>query len=132
MSATNRVPNWNDLLPSIDVIEKNLTPDQLEQAGRACDQYIVTLAHGISGIGNLLACTASNGETGLCEEAATDVGWLLEGLGNLISNLADTGEAAKYRRKQLEEIRKGKKKPEAGLQPHQGQSTSDTTNVRTE
>ena len=99
--STRRVPTWNDLLPTIDTIEKTMTPDQLEQAGRACDQYIVTLAHGIAGIGNLLACTASNGETGLCDEAATDVGWLLHGLGNLISNLSDTGEAVKYQRSKL-------------------------------
>lgn len=99
--STPRVPTWNDLLPTLDAIEKTMTPDELEQTGRACDQYIMTLAHGISGIGNLLACTASNSETGLCDEAATDVGWLLHSLGGLISNLADTGEAAKHRHSTL-------------------------------
>lgn len=96
-----KVPNWNDLLPSGDAIEKHMTPEQLEATAGACDRYIMTLAHGVSGIGNLLACTASNSESGLSEEAVTDVGWLLEGLGHLISNLADTGDAAKYRRNAL-------------------------------
>lgn len=101
MNTPNRVPTWNDLLPTLDAIEKTMTPEQLAQAGRACDQYIMTLAHGVSGIGNLLACTASNSETGLCDEAATDVGWLLHSIGNLISNLADTSEAAKHQHAKL-------------------------------
>ena len=101
MSTPNQVPTWNDLLPNIEAIERTMKPDELEQAGRACDQYVMTLAHGISGIGNLLACTASNGETGLSEDAATDVGWLLESLGTLIANLADTGNAIQLKRDAL-------------------------------
>ncbi len=101
MSTPNRVPTWNDLLPNVEAIERTMKPDELAQAGRACDQYVMNLAHGISGIGNLLACTASNGETGLSEEAATDVGWLLESLGTLIANLADTGTAIQLKRDAL-------------------------------
>jgi len=95
------VPTWNDLLPGMKAIEQTMKSDELEQAGRACDQYVMNLANGISGIGNLLACTASNGETGLSEEAVTDVGWLLESLGTLISNLADTGNAIQQQRNAL-------------------------------
>ncbi len=101
MSTPNQVPTWNDLLPNIEAIEQTMKPDELEQAGRACDQYVMTLAHGISGIGNLLACTASNGDTGLSEDAETDVGWLLESLGTLIANLADTGNAIQLKRNAL-------------------------------
>ena len=101
MKTPNQVPTWNDLLPNIEAIATTMKPDELEQAGRACDQYVMNLAHGISGIGNLLACTASNGETGLSEDAATDVGWLLESLGTLIANLADTGAAIQQQRNAL-------------------------------
>ena len=81
-----------------------MTPEQLKAAEHASESCVTTLAHGISGIGNLLACTASNSETGLNPEALTDIGWLLESLGNLISNLADTGAAANSR---LAEIKPG-------------------------
>lgn len=83
-------PNWNALLPSHEAIQA-MSPEQLKAAGQAADQYVCTLANGISGLGHLLACTASNGETGLSEDAVTSVGWMLESLGDLISKLTDTG-----------------------------------------
>lgn len=95
------VPTWNDLLPDMKAIEQTMSPEKLAKAEGACAQYVMSLAHGVSGIGNLLACTASNGETGLSESAVTDVGWLLESLGTLIANLADTGNAITNRRNAL-------------------------------
>lgn len=95
------IATWNDLLLTPGAIEQTMTLEQMDAVERACDRYVTTLAHGISGIGNLLACTASNGETGLSDEAVTDVGWLLESLGTLISDLAETGAACQYRRNAL-------------------------------
>jgi len=91
-----RVPDWNDLLPHHEAIQA-MSPERLEAAGRAIDGYVCTLANGVSGIGHLLACTASNGDTGLSEDAATKVGWMLESLGDLISKLSDTGNGINYR-----------------------------------
>jgi len=90
------VPDWNDLLPHHEAIQA-MPPERLDAAGRAADEYIRTLANGVSGIGHLLACTASNGDTGLCEDAVTNVGWMLESLGELISKLSDTGSGINYR-----------------------------------
>lgn len=89
------VANWNDLLPRHEVL-KAMNADQLEAAEEASARYVAVLANGISGIGNLLACTASNGDTGLNENAVTEIGWMLESLGSLISNLSDTSSAAAY------------------------------------
>lgn len=94
-------PNWNDLLPSHEAI-RAMTPEKLKAAEVASEHYIGKLAYGISGIGNLLACTASNGETGLDEGAVTNVGWLLESLGDLIGNLYTTEAATAYRRNEIE------------------------------
>jgi hypothetical protein len=93
-------PNWNDLLPSVGQIDA-MSPERLERATEAASQYGINLGFGIAAIGHLLACTASNGETGLSERVATDIGWLLETLGTLSANLADTGDALDYRRNQL-------------------------------
>jgi hypothetical protein len=92
-----KTPDWNDLLITNSMIEHNLTPEQLETAEYACDSTLTVLARGVSGIGNLLACTASNSESGLSAEVATDVGWLLESLGTLISNLANISDATNER-----------------------------------
>lgn len=78
---------WVDLLPTNDTIPK-MNADELDAVIRATDDYMHSLAHGISGIGNLLACAASNTETGLSPEAAIDMGWMLESLGGLISTLS--------------------------------------------
>lgn len=81
-------PNWNDLLNSQRHFEKLQGGDR-ERANEAATNYIAQLAAGISGIGSLLACTASNGVTGLTDEAATDVGWMLKNVGDLIVRLSD-------------------------------------------
>lgn len=94
------VPNWNDLLPTVTQIEA-MNPEKLERATEAANQYGINLGFGIAAIGHLLACTASNGETGLSDRVATDIGWLLETLGTLSAGLADTGKALDYRRNQL-------------------------------
>lgn len=90
------IPSWNDLLPSDESI-KAMSPDELKQGASAAKQNAATIAFGISAIGNLLACTASNSETGLCPDAARDIGWMLDSLGNLTARLIDTGDALEYR-----------------------------------
>ena len=87
--------NWNGLLPKHEAI-KEMSTDELRKTADSTKEYACVLAHGISGIGNLLACTTSNGETGLSDQAVTSVGWMLESMGTLISNLVDTQAAAEY------------------------------------
>ena len=94
-------PNWCALLPSHEAIMA-MTPEKLEAVEAASERYIGALSSGISGIGNLLACAASNGETGLNEEAVRGVGWLLESLGSLIGNISATEATATYRRNEIE------------------------------
>lgn len=95
------IPNWHDLLPRQESMTQ-FSAEQLQSVEQASTTYVSVLAHGISGLGNLLACTASNEETGLNSSAVTDIGWMLESLGKLISNLSDVGTAASY---QLNEIK---------------------------
>lgn len=95
--------NWQHLLPKREVIKK-MSAVELKDADQSSSEYISVLAHGISGIGNLLACTASNSETGLSERAVADIGWLLESLGALISNLSDVGAEADFH---LNEVKLG-------------------------
>lgn len=83
---------WQSILPTHETIIK-MPASQLATVSQASKHYVSVLAHGISGIGNILACTASNSETGLSESAVTDIGWMLENLGNLISSLSDIGNA---------------------------------------
>ncbi|MNF92073.1 hypothetical protein D3C84_747060 [compost metagenome] len=94
-------PDWNDLFPSHEEILA-MTPEKLKNTGHTARQYVATLAFGISGIGNLLACTASTGESGLSEDAVTSAGWLLENLGALIGNLSDMESAATWRRNEIQ------------------------------
>lgn len=96
------LPKWNDLLPNYEDLQR-MDAKRLDKAGRLAGGQVATLALGISGIGSLLACTASNDDTGLSESAVTNVGWMLESLGNLICGLSDLEENAAYRLKQLEE-----------------------------
>lgn len=95
--------NWNSLLPRHETMRK-MSAEELSAAEQASNNYVSVLAHGISGIGNLLACTASNEDNGLCATAVTDIGWMLESLGTLISNLSDTGAAAAFH---LTEVKPG-------------------------
>lgn len=84
--------NWNDLFESNHYFEL-LQGEERGRANEASSHYIAQLAIGVSGIGNLLACTASNGVTGLSDEAATDVGWMLKAVGDLINRLNDIAVA---------------------------------------
>lgn len=95
--------HWGDMLPSHEAIQK-MSPEKLKDISYASSNYLSVIGHGVSGIGNLLACTASNSETGLSTTAVTDIGWMLESLGHLISNLSDTGSAIELR---LSEIKQG-------------------------
>ena len=81
-------PNWNHILLTHETIT-TMSADQLVSTGLASNDCASVLAHGISGIGNLLACAASNTDAGLSASAVTDIGWLLESLGTLISKLSD-------------------------------------------
>ena len=95
--------DWRTLLPD----QLNLLPDvyqgqhvTAEQAKRvseiksAAEDRIDTLVIGVGAIGNLLACTASNGTTGLCDDTAANIGWLLEDMSNLILQCSQTAESA--------------------------------------
>lgn len=83
--------NWNDLLIGQQQI-KDIAPERLEHAAESVSGRATTLAYGIASIGNLLACTASNGDTGLGDDTATSLGWLLESLGELTAALINTSE----------------------------------------
>lgn len=83
--------SWNALLLSHQQIQE-IPPERLGHAAESVSAQITNLACGISAIGNLLACTASNGDTGLCTDAATSLGWLLESLGELTAALINTSE----------------------------------------
>lgn len=82
--------NWSDLLPSSEQIQA-MSSEQLVKSGAACSKYSITLGHGISSIGYLLASTADS-DTGLSRDAAIELGWLLEALGELSARLVDTGQ----------------------------------------
>lgn len=125
-----KTPNWNDLLPTHEAI-RSMTPARLEAVSGATSRYIATLAFGIAGVGNLLACTASSDDSGLDNDAVTHVGWLLESLGDLIGKLADTEVGARFQRGEIEE-EAVERKPKAALARRQGESTLDTTNARIE
>lgn len=92
----SKAPNWFDLLPSAEQI-RVMPTEKVERANQAAHQYAFNVCRGIAGIGHLLACTASNGETGLSDSAATDIGWLLETLGELSASLIDTGNELGFR-----------------------------------
>ncbi|MFH7473924.1 hypothetical protein RA264_29720, partial [Pseudomonas syringae pv. tagetis] len=48
------------------------------------ESRLSTLAFCVSGLGNLLACAASNEDTGLNVDAVANVGWMLEIIGSLM------------------------------------------------
>lgn len=79
---------WCDLLPSNDAIAK-MNPDELDAVICATYDYMQTIAHGISGIGSMLACAADNENSGVSPEAVVKVGWMLESLGGLITTLSN-------------------------------------------
>ena len=98
--------NWSDMLVAPESLTM-MPAERLEALRLASDNQMHTLAHGVSGIGNLLACTASNGDTGLNADAVAHIGWMLESLGGLISNLSDTAVNAEYQIEKAAGKRKG-------------------------
>lgn len=92
----SNVPSWYDLLPDHPAIQQ-MDPAQLEKASRMAEGEISTLAFGISGLGNILACAASNEDSGLSSDAVESIGWMLESVGRLIANLSDTQGAMQHR-----------------------------------
>lgn len=90
--------NWNALLPNFEAIEA-MDADELTAANEAIETQGAHIGFGIAAIGNLLACTASNDETGLCKDTATDIGWLLQSLGTLSTKLSDSRNAIADRRR---------------------------------
>lgn len=106
------LPKWNDLLPNYEQIQ-TMQPEKLDKAEKIAANQVATLALGISGIGNLLACTASTGETGLSDSAVTDVGWMLESLGKLMCSLSDTQMCIRDRMNQLAKQPANTSKPRA-------------------
>lgn len=124
-----KVPNWNDILPNHEAI-RAMTPAKLDAAEGAATRYIATLAFGIAGVGNLLACTASNDETGLAADAVTNVGWLLDALGDLIGKLADTEAGVSFRKAEVEALKFQERGPKAALARRPGENTLGSTNAR--
>lgn len=92
--------NWNALLPNVAAIDA-MSADELTAASEATETQGASIGFGIAAIGNLLACTASNDETGLCKDAVTDIGWLLQSLGTLSAKLSDNGRAIAGRRREV-------------------------------
>ncbi|ACO80198.1 hypothetical protein AvCA_40630 [Azotobacter vinelandii CA] len=94
--------DWNALLPNHETIEA-MSPEKLEAAGQATEDYGMNIGFGIAAIGNLLAGTATNDDHGLDPDAMSDLGWLLETLGKLSAKLADTGNGIRARRAAIQE-----------------------------
>ncbi|PYD06744.1 hypothetical protein DND90_16270 [Pseudomonas syringae pv. maculicola] len=84
---------WCDLLIQRDEIAA-MNAEDLDAVSRATGGQLSALTHGVSGIGNLLACAALNEEVGLSLDAVASVGWMLESLGELIGNVADVSAHA--------------------------------------
>lgn len=94
-------PDWNDLLQTNRYFEQ-LQGEAKERAGEASRFYIAQLAMGISGVGDLLACTATNGVTGLSSDAAAKVSWMMTVMGDLIVSLGDIAEATMPEGREME------------------------------
>lgn len=94
-------PDWNDLLQSNRYFEQ-LQGEAQKRAGEASRFYIAQLAMGISGVGTLLSCTATNGVTGLSSDAAAKVGWMMTVVGDLIVSLSDIAEATMPEGREME------------------------------
>lgn len=100
-------PSWYDLIVS-DATIQQLAPEQLERALRMADGETTTLAMGISGLGNLMACAANNKDSGLSEDAVESVGWMLDSLGRLLATMNDTQGLIQHRLDALSQSAKPK------------------------
>jgi len=99
--------SWYDLMVN-DATIQQLGPEQLEKAHRMADGKTATLALGISGLGNLMACAANNKDSGLSEDAVESVGWMLDSLGRLLATMNDTQGLIQHRLDALSQSAKPK------------------------
>jgi hypothetical protein len=91
---------WSHLLPDPSRMSR-LSSDDLDAIERTAECEAMTVAHGISAIGELLAWTADAGE--INNDTARNIGWLIKSLGTLSGRLVDVANGAEYeleRRKQ--------------------------------
>jgi len=84
---------WSHLLPDPSRMGR-LSTDDLDAIERTADCEALTVAHGISAIGELLAWTADAGE--LDKDVARNIGWLINSLGTLSGRLVDVANGAEY------------------------------------
>jgi hypothetical protein len=84
---------WGHLLPDPSHLHA-LSTDDLDAIERTAECEAMTVGHGIAAIGELLAHTADAGE--LTDDAARNIGWLLQSLGYLSGRLADVANGAEY------------------------------------
>ena len=84
---------WSHLLPDPMVLN-DYSDDKLEAIERTAECEALTVAHGISAIGELLAWTADAGE--LDKDVARNIGWLINSLGTLSGRLVDVANGAEY------------------------------------
>ena len=84
---------WGRLLPDPSRLDK-VPADQLHAIERTAECEAMTMAHGIAAIGELLAYTADAGE--ITNDAARDIGWLINSLGTLSGRLVDVANGAEY------------------------------------
>lgn len=84
---------WSHLLPDPMVLN-DYSDDKLEAVERTAECEAMTMAHGISAVGELLAWTADAGE--LDNDIARNIGWLIKSLGTLSGRLVDVANGAEY------------------------------------
>lgn len=84
---------WSHLLPD-PLRMGRLSTDDLDVIERTAECEALTVAHGISAIGELLAWTADAGE--LDKDVARNIGWLINSLGTLSGRLVDVANGAEY------------------------------------
>lgn len=82
---------WSHLLPDPMVLN-DYSDDKLEAVERTAECEALTMAHGISAVGELLAWTADAGE--LDNDIARNIGWLIKSLGTLSGRLVDVANGA--------------------------------------
>jgi len=84
---------WSHLLPDPSRMSR-LSSDDLDAIERTAECEAMTMAHGISAIGELLAWTADAGE--LDNDIARNIGWLIKSLGTLSGRLVDAANGAEH------------------------------------
>jgi len=82
---------WSHLLPDPMVLN-DYSDEKVDAVVRTAECEALTVAHGISAIGELLAWTADAGE--LDNDIARNIGWLIKSLGTLNGRLVDVANGA--------------------------------------